>query len=146
MQLASIFSMQMELTRKTTWMWRILIFIAAVYFIFFAGCKAEESDGSLPFRTTVISANQLPTLDPTRTYHYTFTLLDPDVVLRGLLQSGIPVSRAWLPLNNSCLDPIGPRFTVELTTADQRIESQNFERGEGRLACSSQFRQYERTR
>lgn len=126
-------------------MWRILLFIAAVYFIFFAGCKTEETDGNLPFRTSVISANQLPTLDPTRTYHYTFTLVDPDTTLRGLLQAGIPVSRAWMPLDNFCLDPIGPRFTVELTTRDQRIESLNFQRGEGRLACASQFRQYERT-
>lgn len=138
--------MQIELARKTTWMWRILLFIAAVYFIFFAGCKADETDGGLSFRTSTISANQLPALDPTRTYHYTFTQVNPEPLLRSLLQFGLPISRAWLPLDNFCLDPIGPRFTVELTTPDQRIESLNFERGEGRLACASQFRQYERTR
>lgn len=91
---------------------------------------------------TTIPRSELPPLDPARTYEHDFAQVDPDSVLAALLAAGIPVTRAWLALDNLCLDPRGPRFTVELSHPDVRILELDFDLGMGRLACATTLRRY----
>jgi hypothetical protein len=91
---------------------------------------------------TEVPRSELPVLDPSRTYEHDFAAVDPDSVLATLLAAGIPVTRGWLPLDNLCLDPRGPRFTVELSQPDARILELDFGLGMGRLACATTLRRY----
>ena len=91
---------------------------------------------------TTIDRTELPPLDPARTYEYNLAQIDPESVLEALLAEQIPVARAWLPLDNLCLDPRGPRFTVELSRPDARILELGFGLGMGRLACATTLRRY----
>lgn len=83
-----------------------------------------------------IKRSDLPALDPDRTYESIGPVEDPEALVRDLLDRGIPVTRAWLPLGNECLDPIGPRFTVELSRPDGPILERGFRQGTGRLPCA----------
>lgn len=128
--------------KKWTILWRVLLLGLAVYFLFFSGCKEAAVNEKPAISSITINASQLPNLDPTRTYHFRTNQIKPEEMLLSLLQAGIPVQQAWLPLDNFCLDPIGPRFTVQLSRPDSKIETFGFDQGEGRLACSSQLKQY----
>lgn len=128
--------------KKWTILWQVFLAGLAVYFLFFSGCKEAAVNGKPLISSITISANQLPNLDPTRTYHFRTNELKPEETLMSLLQAGIPVQEAWLPLDNFCLDPIGPRFTVQLSRQDSKIENFGFDPGEGRLACSSKLKHY----
>jgi hypothetical protein len=91
-----------------------------------------------------ISVDQLPTeFDATRTYHYRVgSVIDPQGVLTALWDAGLESQRAWQPLDNLCLDPVGPQFTVEFVVDDPRIAGQGFERGDGRLRCATTLTAY----
>lgn len=93
---------------------------------------------------TTISVDQLPSeFDGTRTYHYTAGhVTDPRGMLEALWDSGLESSRAWQPLDNLCLDPVGPQFTVEFVLDDPRIAEQGFERADGRLFCATTLTAY----
>jgi hypothetical protein len=97
-----------------------------------------ESD----IEVTEVPRSELPVLDPARTYEHDFAAVDPDSVLATLLAAGIPVTRGWLPLDNLCLDPRGPRFTVELSHPDARTLQLDFGQGTGRLVCATTLRRY----
>lgn len=90
----------------------------------------------------MIDRSDLPTLDPGRSYESVLEVVDPQVRLRDLLDRGIPVARAWLPLDYLCLDPIGPRLTVELSRPDAAILDFGFRQGTGRLACATTLEQF----
>jgi hypothetical protein len=82
------------------------------------------------------------TIDSTRTYEYRFPQADPDSLLLVLWNAGLPVTQAWLPLDNLCADPRGPVFTVELAGPDAAITAFDFSLGTGRLACATRLRRY----
>jgi hypothetical protein len=81
-------------------------------------------------------------LDTTRTYEYRFVQANPDSLLAVLRDAGVAVTQAWLPLDNRCMDPRGPVFTVELAAPDPAMLAFDFVLGTGRLACATQLRRY----
>jgi hypothetical protein len=64
----------------------------------------------------------------------------------SLLHAGFAVTRAWQALNNWCMDPVGPTFTLELDVDQATIQQHGFERGEGRLLCATTLTEYTVTR
>ncbi len=90
----------------------------------------------------VPSSTVVDRLDPARTYEYRFATARPESLLAALLDAGIPVEEAWLPLDNLCADPRGPVFTVALAYADARILAFDFDPGTGRLACATRLERY----
>ena len=110
-----------------------------------AGCHSTTLERAGPEITAAtISADQLPAeFDGTRTYHYRVgSVADPQSLLVALWESGLESRRAWQPLDNLCLDPVGPQFTVEFVMDDPRIAEQGFARAEGRLRCATTLTAY----
>ena len=104
------------------------------------GCHSGTMERADPEITaTTISVDQLPAeFDGTRTYHYRVgSVADPRGMLIALWDSGLESRRAWQPLDNLCLDLIGPQFTVEFVVDDPRIVDHGFERADGRLRCAT---------
>jgi hypothetical protein len=93
---------------------------------------------------TTISVDQLPAeFDGTRTYHYRVgSVADPQGLLVALWDAGLESRRAWQPLDNLCLDPVGPQFTVEFVMDDPRIADHGFERADGHLRCATTLTAY----
>ena len=88
------------------------------------GCHSGMLEHRGPQITAAtISADQLPTeFDGTRTYHYRVgSVTDPQGMLVALWDSGLESTRAWQPLDNLCLDPVGPQFTVEFVSDDRGL-------------------------
>ena len=82
--------------------------------------------------------------DSLTTFTYVFPSVDAESVLVALLDVGIPVRYAWRPLDNLCMDPVGPRFTVQLYRDDSRMLDHDFVRGAvGRLLCATRLMRYE---
>ena len=109
------------------------------------GCDSGTLERADPEITAVtISVDQLPAeFDGTRTYHYRVgSVADPRGMLVALWDSGLESRRAWQPLDNLCLDPIGPQFTVEFVVDDPRIADHGFERADGRLRCATTLTAY----
>ncbi len=112
------------------------------------GCHSAHHEGVIPagpsITSRVITTGELPSeFDTARTYHYRLpSLRDPEGVLVALLNAGFSVSRAWQPLDDCCLDPQGPTFSVELEVDDPGIQAQGFERGVGRLWCATMLTEY----
>lgn len=77
-----------------------------------------------------------PRFDNERTFVYMYDFVNADSLLAVMSDAGIKILRAWLPLDNQCMGPIGPRFTVELGAYDQRILTYGFTKGAVRLHCS----------
>jgi hypothetical protein len=90
----------------------------------------------------VASGEAVTMVDTALTYVYRFAQVNPDSVLRALVAHGIPVVRGWEAIDYLCKDAIGPRFTIELASADGRIGSYDFDHGNGRLGCSTKLRRY----
>jgi len=110
-----------------------------------AGCHSGTIERAAPQITAAtISVGQLPDeFDATRTYHYRVgSVSDPEGMLVALWDSGLESTRAWQPLDNLCLDPIGPQFTVEFVRDSPRIAEQGFERADGRLRCATKLTEY----
>jgi len=117
----------------------------SVLFLLSTGCHSGTMEQTGPQITaTTISAAQLPAeFDATRTYHYRVgSVADPRGMLVALWDAGLESRRAWQPLDNQCLDPVGPQFTVEFVTDDPRIAAQGFERADGRLHCATTLTAY----
>lgn len=81
-------------------------------------------------------------IDTSRTYWSRFSSVEPESLIVVLWQADLPISRAWQPLDDRCMDPIGPRFTLELAEGDLRILKHDFETGPGRLLCSTTLEQF----
>lgn len=123
------------------WAW----VLAVLLFFFLPSCGgSHEVVGSRPtISAQEIAVDALPDLDPSRTYHLTpGRAEDPVTVLSALWAAGIGPTRAWQPLDDRCFDPVGPRFTVELSRNDARVLAFGFEAGEGRLECASRLTEY----
>jgi len=100
------------------------------------GCATEEVQAPRTDRASIFEASELIT------YEYSFAEANPESLLKVLIRARIPVVVAWEPLDNACMDPLGPRFTVGLTRDDPRMAEFNFRHGNGRLACSQRIRKY----
>lgn len=136
--------------------WRAMALLAGLGGLLLLACGGGDPVGpstlSVPgtFRadpvilTEQITADELPsTFDETRTYMLRpGQPQDAEILLRAMWAEGIRPARAWLPLDNRCMDPIGPRFTVELAKDDARIGDFGFDRGVGRLFCSTVLVRY----
>jgi hypothetical protein len=108
------------------------------------GCHGGPTPTELPLVTDVMSATDItPPQDPAARYEYAFSAVNPDSILRTLLDAGLPMRQAWFPLDNLCMDPRGPRLTVELKEPDLRMARFDFLPGTGRLACATRVRHYE---
>jgi hypothetical protein len=90
----------------------------------------------------VAAADIVAQLDTTRTFEYLFSSVEPESLLVALWRADLPISRAWLPLDDRCLSPLGPHFTAELLQADPRIVEHDFLKGTGRLACATTLEQF----
>jgi hypothetical protein len=91
----------------------------------------------------VISRDQLPAeFDLDRTFRSEAAQVDAEAVLLSLWQEGFRILRAWECREYECFDPMGPRFTIELENADDRILDRGFKRGHGRLYCCPSLLQY----
>ena len=94
-------------------------------------------------QTSIIPVSALPQqFDEERVFEYMYAKVDPESVLTELWKADIPVAQAWLPLDNLCMDPRGPRFTVDLTKVDVRIAEFQFTHGSGRLHCATMLKRY----
>ena len=124
--------------------------IVALSFIVFGCEKAEkpaenlslQGENGLTIHTEIISVDQLPEFDPDRTFRYQYNTENPEGILIALWNAGIPVAQAWFALDDQCLNPIGPRLTVELSQDDERILQQGFERGVGMLQCATELKHF----
>lgn len=115
-----------------------------------AACNSgpeNPEDGDRGFDVVVsysdIAAEDVHALDSARTYEYLRQAgVNPESLLVALALGGIPVEVAYQPLDNLCLGPLGPAFTVVLAVAELRITDYEFRRGTGRLACATRLRRY----
>jgi hypothetical protein len=120
---------------------------AVLFFFVIVSCAPGTEPDSCRVTTSIIAKSDLPPrilADTTRTFAYFGAQpANPDSLLQVLCAAGIRVNEAWLPLDNLCLDPIGPRFTVELSGADDRIKTHGFRNGYGnRLICATQLKRF----
>jgi len=117
------------------------IIVLAVCFI--NSCNSPTDNVEPLFDITVIDVSELPQfIDPARTYEYNFSSVNPESVLTVLWRRGIRISQAWLPIDYLCKDMIGPRLTVELFAADDRMKEFDFMNGTGRLSCARKLMRY----
>jgi hypothetical protein len=105
------------------------------------------NSGACNIQTAVIPVSALPqsvASDTMRTFAYFGSQpAKPDSLLQAFCASGISVKQAWLPLDDRCANPIGPRFTVELAGADNRLAAHGFKRGFGHLLlCATQLKRF----
>ncbi len=124
---------------------RPLLLLAVLLMLFGVACQTstEVQDPQIQFHTSVVATATLSKpFDESRMYHYKYAEVDPDSVLMELWMSGVPVVQGLLPLDNMCMDPVGPRFTVELEKTDARVEKFDFLPGSGRLLCATKVRTY----
>ena len=94
------------------------------------------------FHVAVIPATQLPAEFTARTFSYRFNEVNADSLLAVLAESKIRVHQAWVPIDNMCMGPVGPRFTIELTRNDKRVAGFGFAKGPGRLQCATRLKWY----
>jgi hypothetical protein len=90
----------------------------------------------------VSGSEALASLDTARTYMYSWPLGKADSLIHLLVDRGLPVVHGWDAIDYLCADPIGSRFTVELSRADSSIQAYNFVHSVGPLACSTRLRRY----
>lgn len=106
-------------------------------------CQSTTDVSEPTIQSSTIPASSLPKhFDEGRVFQYNFSRVNPESVLIQLWNAGIPVVQAWLPLDNQCMDPMGPRFTVELAQEDLRIIKFDFTKGSGRLGCATMLKRY----
>jgi len=119
--------------------WNGTVVLSVIIMAHFASGQSAEPN----IQTSIISVTKLPRqFDAKRTFHYGFSTVNPESMLTELWNAHIYVSEAWLPLDNLCVDPIGPRFTVVLKKEVARISDFHFTRGPGRLACATKLKRF----
>lgn len=111
------------------------------------GCAGSPAEPGAPGRRGVVkevvpASAVVGSFDTTRTYEYRFVRANADSLFAALLDANMAVTQAWEPLDNRCLDPRGPVFTVELARPDPRVATFDFVPGTGRLTCATQLRRY----
>ena len=115
---------------------------AAIALAVATGCRSATAGGETGFQVSEVSASQLPPTNAELTYKYRFATVKADSVLRVLVRASVPVSEASLPLEDVCMDPVGPRFTVVLSRPYAGMDVFDFEPGTGIRACTTRVRRY----
>ncbi len=124
---------------------RASVITLAVFFTMLSGCDRQTpvEENRPAFQVTTISSGSLPkNFDEGLFFEYKQVNVKPESLLTELLDADIPVVQAWLPLDNRCMDPIGPRFTIELRQKDDLVSEFDFKQGSGRLACATTLKHY----
>ena len=121
---------------------RLLLAVSCLVSICWIGCDSSSITGQPAIESTIISTDDLPKLAAKRTFESRVSRTDPEALLIDLLSAGIPILRAWQPLDNRCDDPLGGRFTVELIRANSDILDFGFAPGTGRLFCATTLQQF----
>jgi hypothetical protein len=119
--------------------------IIAVLGIGLAACGPVTEPLAYQYQTEEIDANAVPPYSPEKIYRYQFSTVNPDSILRALLNDRLPVDEAWLPIEDLCAaagDPAGPRFTVILETPTSRMSDYDFEEGNGIRECTTRIRRF----
>ena len=102
-----------------------------------------SKDDQPTIRDSIVTSEDLPAeFDSARTFHYSLGCANPESLLTELWKADIRVWRAWLPLDNQCMGPVGPRFTVELESDDSEILEFNFSSGQGSLHCATRLKRF----
>ncbi len=117
----------------------------AFLFVVYIGCQSYPADPASDSRiqvTTISSASLPKQFAEGVTFEYEDENVNAEAVLDELLNAGVPVVQAWLPLDNKCMDPVGPRFTIELSQKDDRMPKFKFKEGSGRLECATALKHY----
>ncbi len=105
-----------------------------------AANKIQESNFAIK---TILTSETSIIFDTLKTYQYNgFEKVEPLKLLSQLERSHISVRRAWLPLDDMCLNPIGPRFTIELAKQNDKVKKFDFINGTGMLFCASMIDEY----
>ena len=118
----------MEIQSKT-------IFILLTVLLLVSSLSAQKTP---KVRSKIISSRELPSrFDETHTFVYTSPTVNAESLLTAMNKAGIRIRKAWLPLDNVCADPVGPRLTVELASLNNRVANFGFTQGVGRLACAT---------
>ena len=131
----------------------ITLAVPGLFLVVFLHCGGSGSGPSPmdpgPVGPTITSMEipdtDLPAFDLSRTYKMPGGTNGPQGVLTALWNAGIDVTRGWQPLDNICMPPLVPEFTVELAAPDPAILGMGFEQGIGNLNCATRLIQYEVT-
>ena len=108
-----------------------------------AAVQTFGKDDVPTIRVSTVTSRDLPAeFDSARTYHYMLQCSNPESLIIELWNSDVHVWQAWLPLDNMCMGPIGPRFTVELEEGDAAVSDFDFSPGDGRLHCAKQLERF----
>jgi hypothetical protein len=119
--------------------------ITAVLGAIVGACGPVTAPIAFEYQTEEIDAANAPFYSPEKIYRYAFSSVNPDSVLRVLLNDRIPVDEAWLPIEDLCAaagDPIGARFTVVLEQPSSLMSGYDFEEGNGIRACTTRIRRF----
>jgi hypothetical protein len=121
----------------------------AVVFAFFGlawiACGPVTEPIEFSFSVLEVSFDSLPELGGQNLYKYKSATVDPDSLVRAILNARIPINEAWEPVQDTCAaagDPVGPRLTVLITEPDARLTSHNFEPGNGIRPCTTRIRRF----
>jgi hypothetical protein len=114
--------------------------VCCILLVIMMSSPALTQEKPVRIESTHISSSDLPPrFDRERTFVYMYDFVDADSLLAVVTNAGIRILRAWQPLGDQCMGPIGPRFTVELETVDERIFEYGFTKGAVRLHCSPEL-------
>lgn len=127
--------------RKWGWGWRLLALPVLCGALIPMACR-NPTDPAGQEKVSEVAASELSPLPSDQLYRYRFAGLQADSVLPVLRRANLPLLEAWQPIEDLCMDPLGPRLTVVLSTADKRIEAYDFEPGNGIRACTVRVRRY----
>ena len=120
--------------------------VRSVLGLVMAACVTAQifgRDDTPAIRTFVVTSQDLPAeFDSARTFHYNFVCSNPESLLTTLWSSDLRVWQAWFPIDDLCMDPVGPRFTVELESGDSAIREFDFSPGDGRLHCATRLKRF----
>ena len=115
-----------------------------VLLVVFMGCQSSSTYRTTPqIQVTTIGSGSVPKqFGEGLVYEYEQAEVNPEALLTEMLNAGVPVVQAWLALDNTCMGPVGPRFTVELQQKDGRVPRFKFKEGAGRLECATTLKHY----
>jgi len=124
---------------------RASVMLLTVFLTLLFGCDTPTPiEANRPaMQVTIISSASLPkNFEDGLLFEYEQAKVEPESLLTELLDADIPVVQAWLPLDNRCMDAIGPRFTIELRQNDALVSKFDFKQGSGRLECATTLKHY----
>ncbi len=120
------------------------IVFVILFFGYLDGQSVATSAPATPkIKVTTVSSGSVPKhFGKGLTFEYEDANVNPEALLTKLVNAGVPVVQAWLPLDNMCMGPQGPRFTLKLQQKDDRVRKFKFKEGSGRLECATTLKHY----